>query len=128
MNSDLDRISAELATAADQAAAVVALISMLIDHRPMSDDIRELAVESAEQQRAIVALSAEPVPTRFATRQARRHLAALDTLLLGCIEEYAEHCRAIADRLAVLEEFHSPDHPMAERALRLSWRFDDVAE
>jgi hypothetical protein len=105
MNSELDAIVANLDAAGEQACAVAALISLLTHQPPGDGEADGLASASEAQKRAILELRAEPAPTPAAAQEAMDRLAMLDSLLLRCIEQYAERCRSIADHLALLEEF-----------------------
>ena len=119
-----------LALAGEYAGVITSVIEQLAEH-PLSGAVtRGLAAASRMERDDLRGLVASGRPSVETCELAMRLLARLDRLLSLAVEGCAESCGALADRLALVEEFQLQrpgDRPTSAGSARLSRRLDRLS-
>ena len=119
-----------LELAGEYAGVITSVIGQLAEHPQSGAVTRGLAAASRMERDDLRALVAAGRPSVETCELAMRLLARLDGLLSLAVEGCAESCRALADRLALAEEFElqrSGDRPTSAGSARLSQRLDRLS-
>jgi hypothetical protein len=116
--------------AGEYAGVITSVIGQLAEQPHSGAVTHGLAVASRMERDDLRALVATGRPSVETCELAMRRLARLDRLLCLAVEGSAESCSALADRLALAEEFelHRPgDRPTSAGSARLSRRLDRLS-